>query len=53
MVNHEMKVTTTQTTISTIMMKLTMSNDAEVDNPSNNIHDDGAFAPLKLVDHDC
>ena len=30
-----------------------MSGDDEVDNPSNNIHDDRAFAPLKLVDHDC
>jgi len=36
-----------------IMMKLTISSDGEVDNPSNNIHDDRAFAPLKLVDHDC
>ena len=53
MVSHEMKMTTTQTTISMIMVKLTMSSDDEVDNPSNNIHDDRAFAPLKLVDHDC
>ena len=53
MVNHEMKMTTTQTKIPTFIMKLTMSSDDEVDNPSNNIHDDRAFAPLKLVDHDC